>query len=218
MYALNARSGALLWKYDTEGLVSSSPAIVDGRVYIGSGHPGVFCLNADNGALIWKFTTAKSVVASPLVADGLVFFGDYDGWFYALDLNGELVWKTRCQKKIDASAAYLDGVVYWVDMTGTLFAARGATGEPVWQFPLQGPAISSPLLDERYLYAVRYRPALLFMLDRLTGELLWSFALDGNAYASPMIYRNRLFIGTEKGSLYAFKSAEEDSLLTEVHP
>ncbi len=218
VYALNARNGKRKWAFDTGGLVSSSPAVADGRVYIGSGKPGLFCLDAGSGRLIWAFKTEKGVIASPVVADGLVFFGDYAGWFYAVDLQGRLVWKTRGLKKIDASAAYLEGIVYWADMAGTVFAARGATGEPVWQFPLQGPVISSVLLDDRYLYTARYRPARLFMLDRFTGDLVWSFALEGNTYASPMIYRNRLFIGTEKGVFYAFRSAEPDTLLTEVHP
>ncbi len=36
LYALNASTGALLWKYTTGSLVQSSPAVVNGMVYIGS--------------------------------------------------------------------------------------------------------------------------------------------------------------------------------------
>jgi outer membrane protein assembly factor BamB len=37
LYALNASTGALLWSYATQGGVQSSPAVVNGVVYFGSG-------------------------------------------------------------------------------------------------------------------------------------------------------------------------------------
>ncbi len=43
----------------------SSPAVSDGRVYIGSNDYNVYSLNASNGSLIWKYTTGGYVVSSP---------------------------------------------------------------------------------------------------------------------------------------------------------
>jgi outer membrane protein assembly factor BamB len=37
VYALNASTGALLWSFATGGNVISSPAVVNGVVYVGSG-------------------------------------------------------------------------------------------------------------------------------------------------------------------------------------
>jgi len=36
VYALNAGTGALLWRYTTGGSVESSPAVANGVVYVGS--------------------------------------------------------------------------------------------------------------------------------------------------------------------------------------
>ena len=36
MYVLDAASGAYLWNYPTNGAVSSSPAVANGKVYVGS--------------------------------------------------------------------------------------------------------------------------------------------------------------------------------------
>jgi hypothetical protein len=36
VYCLNASTGALVWSYATSGTVFSSPAVVDGVVYVGS--------------------------------------------------------------------------------------------------------------------------------------------------------------------------------------
>jgi len=37
VYALNARTGAKLWSFTTGNFVHSSPAVVNGTVYVGSG-------------------------------------------------------------------------------------------------------------------------------------------------------------------------------------
>jgi len=37
MYALNAKTGAVLWSYDSGGACNAGPSIADGMVYWGSG-------------------------------------------------------------------------------------------------------------------------------------------------------------------------------------
>jgi len=37
LYALDAGTGAFLWKYTTGNSIDSSPAVVNGMVYVGSG-------------------------------------------------------------------------------------------------------------------------------------------------------------------------------------
>ncbi|MCZ2809641.1 MAG: PQQ-binding-like beta-propeller repeat protein, partial [Candidatus Bathyarchaeota archaeon] len=63
----------------------SSPAVADGKVYIGSWDDKVYCLNATTGAHIWNYTTGDWVNSSPAVADGRVFVGSYDNRVYAFE-------------------------------------------------------------------------------------------------------------------------------------
>ena len=42
--------------------VSSSPAVADGKVYVGSYDSKVYCLNAATGAHIWNYTTGDCVI------------------------------------------------------------------------------------------------------------------------------------------------------------
>ena len=46
-----------LWSYTTGGEVLSSPAVVNGVVYVGSFDHDVYALNATNGAQLWNYTT-----------------------------------------------------------------------------------------------------------------------------------------------------------------
>ena len=46
MYALDAADGSVRWRFQTADDVSSSPAVVDGVVYIGSGDSYLYALDA----------------------------------------------------------------------------------------------------------------------------------------------------------------------------
>jgi hypothetical protein len=79
LYALNARTGALLWSYTTAGGVDST-AVSNGVVYFGSnGDHSVYALNASTGAKLWSYTTGGYVVSSPAVSNGVIYIGSFDG-------------------------------------------------------------------------------------------------------------------------------------------
>lgn len=49
MYALDARTGRLIWRRDVDGEVDSRPAVADETVYIGSDDGKVYAVNASTG-------------------------------------------------------------------------------------------------------------------------------------------------------------------------
>ncbi|MGO9082373.1 MAG: PQQ-binding-like beta-propeller repeat protein, partial [Streptosporangiaceae bacterium] len=56
------------WSVRTGGPISySSPAVVNGVVYGGSGNGSVYALNAATGAKLWSYPTGTSVFSSPAV-------------------------------------------------------------------------------------------------------------------------------------------------------
>ena len=115
VYAFNAKTGALLWKYQTGDVVRSSPAIADGVVFVGSYDNNLYALNAYTGTLVWKYTTASIVYSSPAVANGVVYFasGD-DGTLYALDARtGALLWKYPIGPYLYSSGVVADGMMYF---------------------------------------------------------------------------------------------------------
>jgi len=85
VYALNASSGTLLWRYQTGYLVDSSPTVVNGVVYVGSYDDYVYALNASTGTLQWRYQTGSWVYSSPAVVNGVVYVGSYDDYVYALN-------------------------------------------------------------------------------------------------------------------------------------
>ena len=73
--------------------MDSSPAVVNGVVYIGSDDGNVYALNASTGAMLWSFTTGGRVESSPTVVNGVVYIGSDDDNVYALNAStGNKLW------------------------------------------------------------------------------------------------------------------------------
>jgi hypothetical protein len=63
--------------------VTSSPAVADGKVYVGSQDRRIYALNASTGALIWSYLTGNWVRSSPAIAEGKLYVGSDDNKVYA---------------------------------------------------------------------------------------------------------------------------------------
>ena len=58
VYALDAGTGRVRWRFFTGGPVRLAPTVADGRVYAGSDDGKVYCLAAEDGRLLWSFDAA----------------------------------------------------------------------------------------------------------------------------------------------------------------
>jgi outer membrane protein assembly factor BamB len=157
VYALDAHSGALRWKFSSGNVIHASPAVAGGALYIGSWDRYLYALDADSGKLIWKFETGDDtaiynqvgIVSSAAVSNGLVFFGCRDGHFYAVDARtGTKKWSHDNQKGwVIASPAVRDGLVYFPTSDGTRFRALDAiSGRLIFSTQNKDVSSSSPAL------------------------------------------------------------------------
>lgn len=141
-----------------------SPIIVDGTMYVSTGHDDVFALDAASGQQKWAYHPEADM--PPLsqvsiccgqdsrgvaVGDGLVFLARLDAVLVALDARtGQVVWKTTVADFHDGYAMTMapqvvDGVVM-VGLSGGEFKTRGAlvaydaqTGRQLWRFDTTQP-------------------------------------------------------------------------------
>jgi outer membrane protein assembly factor BamB len=117
VYALDASTGALLWKYQTGDGVDPSPAVANGIVYAGSYDGNLYALDANSGTLVWQYPTGLDF-PSPAVANGVVYVGAY-----ALDAGtGTLLWQDQGLQCCISSSAIASGVVYIASSDGTVYA------------------------------------------------------------------------------------------------
>jgi outer membrane protein assembly factor BamB len=58
VYALDAKTGEIVWSYTAGGRIDSPPTIDQGRALFGSADGWVYCVGADDGRLAWRFRAA----------------------------------------------------------------------------------------------------------------------------------------------------------------
>ena len=179
------------WTFHTRGEVVSSPAVVDGVIYVGSNDGNLYALDQQTGAKKWAFSTGARVASSPAVNHGLVYFGSYDGNFYAVDTaSGKLRWKFRNAGERRFAATHLHGSL-----------PVGETMPDPFDVYLSSPAVSNGAVyfgsGDGNIYA----------LDATTGDLKWKFKTGDVVHASPAIVDGRLYIGSWDSYFYALDSA-----------
>ena len=155
LFALNAKTGAIVWSDATPLNASSSPAVAKGIVYIGSGQGMLFAFDASTGVQRWATPLDQIVLSSPAVGGGVVYVGSAmlppasGGDLNALDAaTGKLLWQSPVHAFIFSSPALplSNKVVYVGSDDGNLYAFNAATGAPRWSFQTGGLVDSSPAI------------------------------------------------------------------------
>lgn len=122
IYALDAHSGRLLWKFRTAAAVKSFVRLAEGRVYAGSNDNTLYCLDAASGGLIWKYATRGVVFSRPAVVAGRVFFASYDGNVYCLNaLTGEEIDRFGSGGAVYSSPAVEGRYIYFGNNAGKFY-------------------------------------------------------------------------------------------------
>jgi outer membrane protein assembly factor BamB len=190
IYALNAASGALEWKFKTGDVVHASPAIANGTLFLGSWDSYFYALDAASGKEKWRFKTGEDpdthnqvgIQSSAAVVDGMVYFGCRDSNFYALDAaTGQKRWTfSNHGSWVISSPAILDGKVYFGTSDSGLFHVLDAkTGSPVFSLKFQGwPMFSSPAIAGSMLYIGSHMGKLI-AIDLAEQKTSWTFETEG---------------------------------------
>ncbi len=190
VYALDAQSGILQWKFLTNDVVHASPAIANNTVYIGSWDSNLYALDAETGQEKWRFKAGQDPIihnqvgfqSSAAVVDGTVYVGCRDGHVYALDAaTGHRKWDySTSMSWVITTPAVRDGTVYVGTSDSARFHALDArTGRLRFTFDAKGYVDSSPALagDLAYVGVTNGR---LDAIDIKSGKLAWQFQTESS--------------------------------------
>ena len=190
VYAVDARSGVLQWKFATQDVVHASPAVAGNTVYIGSWDGHLYAIDAETGQQKWVFQGGQDPAihnqvgfqSSPAVADGTVYVGSRDAHVYALDAaTGRRKWDYPTSKSwVNGTPAVRDGVVYVGTSDSSRFMALDArTGRLRFNFDARAYIFSSAALAGSLAYFGSHNGKL-YAVDANTGVAAWEFQTDGS--------------------------------------
>jgi eukaryotic-like serine/threonine-protein kinase len=151
LYALNATTGALDWRYQTGTKVyqdvGSSPTIsapgvngfADGVAYVLGKDKIVYAIDLTTGSLIWKYALLKGSngdVSSPALDGNTVYVGSDDGVWALNATTGALVWDVLTGFTFYGSPSITgpagQQVLIIGNNEGRLYALNLANGATVW--------------------------------------------------------------------------------------
>ena len=195
VYALDAATGKLKWKFKTGDVVHSSPAISGATLYVGSWDSYFYALDAATGQEKWRFKTGDDpkihnhvgIQSSPAVADGVVYFGCRDSNLYALDAaTGKQLWFFSTKGSwVNNSPAVHEGKVYFgSSIPGFLHAVNAKTGELVFTVDTKVPVFSSIAVTDGMAYVGTF-DGKLTGVDLKTQKTAWVFQTDASKQNFP---------------------------------
>eukprot|EP00793_Prasinoderma_coloniale_P002456 PRCOL_00001938-RA len=204
VYAVNASTGAVVWRYHTSGAVLGTPVVgnrigtddgvfapsTDGECHAISATHGTFRYRFARGGLHlggrWVLHSNEPLVSSPVIAsNGVLYLGATDGHVYALN-----------------------------SATGS----GGAAGSIKWMFATKSPVTASPALavndsaDGMSGAGMLYVGALdgtMYALDAARGEKVWSFSTGGAVHSSVTLSESgHAIFGSFDGFLYCLNATD----------
>ena len=217
----------VLWSVRVTSKIASSPAVVNGTVYVAAYDRTLYGLETRTGRVRWQTSAfsdepevrfllgVRSLVrrsswseggyyATPALAYRRVYVGAIDGVFSAFHArSGAHVWSRKLSGSIYGSAAVWRQKVYIGTTDGMFYALSAQDGRVLWRHDLPGKILGSPTVtNERVYIATTARST--FVFHARTGEPDWRFA-DG--HYSPLVLAGKRAYLIGKGRVYALANA-----------
>lgn len=183
MYCINATNGNLIWTYNANSPICTTPVVEYNRVYFGALNGRVMCVDAigsgSSTTRYWEYNTASTmgVLGSPSVAYGKVYVGATNGKLYCLDAIGS-----------------------------------GGTTTSSWDVSLTpaGPygICASPAVTPKYVFVSTTGNGM-HCRNRTNGDLVWTntFSPSGmyGMCTSPAVYKDKVLCASDNGNFYIIK-------------
>ena len=195
--------GVLKWRYDADGPIYASPAVVNGTIYLATGYGSIVALNSETGEEVWKHNVEGSLNSSPSVAGNMLFIGRYDGGVEARELeSGDVRWEFMTKARVISSPAVDRGVVYIGSGDGNLYALDAGTGKERWTYETGNWISSSPTVFDDFV-AIASFDGLLHVVYRKTGKKRLEFRLSETPRSSATFGERHLLVTDGRGRLKA---------------
>jgi len=221
--ALDAQTGAELWRVRPAGPLRGSPTVAFNAIYVMTTDNQIHALNIADGTPIWDKAAATGPsgvfgVAAPAAGQGTVIAGYSSGELVAYRYeNGRDLWSDALARTsistqvgtltdVDADPIIDNGRVYALGQGGRMAAYELVTGQRLWELSLAG--ISTPAIAGEWVFTLT-DDARLLAIARTTGRVRWITQLErwrnpnketGPIFwTGPVLANNRLWIASSEG-------------------
>ncbi len=202
MFALDLGAGKPLWQVQA-GVVSASPLLFRGKIYVGNEEGELRCLDTANGNTAWKVKFDKPIHSAPAGWDTLVVFGCDDDTVRAVGMSGGAVlWTFACNAPVFGSPAISGGRVFVGARDHRCYALDATRGTLLWSHDAGDRIMGPPSTADSTVYIGALNGSV-EALDAGTGTQRWVFKAGGAVNTAPVIAGRVLFFGALDTYCYA---------------
>jgi outer membrane protein assembly factor BamB len=213
LYAVDRRSGTLVWERQLGGSIGSSPVLDGERIWIAVEFPNpegkVFAVRASDGAVVLASdylghqmhgTVSLSDQSARLV------IGTNQGRVYGLLPESLAVaWTQLLDGAVKSTAAIVGDMALVTAWDGALHAFDLSSGQPRYSVGTQALSMSSPAVwDDTACFGSHDHS--LTCVGLASGEIRWKAFTSGIVSSSPVIMKapRLVIVGSVDGSIYAY--------------
>lgn len=191
-----------LWRFASEDEIRSTPAVHDGRVYVGAYDHNLYAVDAETGEFLWKYPTDGGIASSPCVYEGAIFVGSSDRILYSIDEGtGSIRWTCPTDGKVWSSPKAAFGHVFFGSDDRYLHAVNVQSGRTAWKFEADGKVRSSPAIGEDAVY-FGCEAGIVYAVDT-GGNARWRFRARRGVTSSPAFTDEMVYVGGQDRYVYA---------------
>lgn len=217
----------LLWEVTTPDGTSSTAAIADGRIYMGTLSGDLHCFELRTGKPVWTYKTLDPVPANSFAPgfnaaaalnDKLVLIGDDQGTFHAVSREtGKKVWEKKTAGEIVGGAQVIGDQVIFGSHDGHLYCCLAETGAELWAVETHGPVNATPCLTQGKTVTTGCDQPILRVIDTALGKEAAEIPIRNTMLiAAAASYENNLYFGNSDGQVVAINFIDQTWLWTHV--
>ena len=204
IFCVDAKTGETVWDTVLEGqpesrIGSSTPSVVDGRLYVfGTTH--AHCLNAADGEVVWSTKLPQNASASsPLVTEKLVV--GLGGYLVAFDrATGKIAWENPALKgRRSSPIRWKKWILVKAEGSRVLACVDPADGSARWQ--VKGDGDSTPALSGDIAIVHMKKGVTAYNLYEDRAEALWEHPFeDTRGASSPVVVDGKVIVFPTTGA------------------
>ncbi|MBS0205195.1 MAG: PQQ-binding-like beta-propeller repeat protein [Planctomycetes bacterium] len=211
---LDRQTGLRRWEFRTNSHVEATPAIADGRVFIGAGGDGFYCLAIEPDAtgkpnVLWHLEASDfaDCESSPVVHEGVVYFGLGEGGSAVCAVqaeSGRLLWKLTTPYPVFASPTIADGKL--LIATGNGNYVQSAADLLAMKLLALRDDDATP--EQLAVATERYRPVgEVWCIDLGSHALDWKFTTSDAILGKIVPAANSFYFGSRDGHMYGLSKS-----------
>jgi outer membrane protein assembly factor BamB len=212
-YAIDARTGRVVWKRKGSGPKPSTPAIAGDRLIVSSTGGTVTAYDRASGRTLWELRIDAKVESSPVAIGRTAYFGATDGRLFAVaTASGRIRWAYQTGGRINSSPSIWGNRICITTYAGSIACFDRRNARRLWIRYIKRDLVryesfyASASTDGRRLFTIA-RSGKVVALRASNGEVLWTHELNTTGYSTPAIAGNRVFVGDFRGTLHCYRAA-----------